>query len=78
MKEQEVRFRIPRDVGNGITETIYPYDTKSQPKVKYRYAKKWGSYPVNEPPGAYVVEEMDIETGRSWKPPTAVMGSIRS
>lgn len=67
MKEQEVRFMIPRDVGNGIMETIYPYDTWFQPRVKYKYAKKWGSYPVKEPPGAYVVEEMDIETGQMVK-----------
>ncbi len=67
MKEQEARFRIPREVGSGIVETIYPYDTMFKPLVKYRYAKKWGSYPVKEPPGAYVVEEMDIETGRMVK-----------
>lgn len=67
MKGQKRQFGVPYDVGNGITATCYPYDNHFPLLGKYRYAKNWGSYPVQSPEGGYVVEERDPESGQMMK-----------
>jgi len=67
MMRQDRKFGVPYDVGDGITETYYPYDTRFELYGKYRYARNWGSYPVKFPEGGYVVEQMDLETGQMVK-----------
>lgn len=67
MMRHDRKFGVPYDVGDGITETYYPYDTYFELDGKYRYARNWGSYPVKFPEGGYVVEQMDLETGQMVK-----------
>ena len=66
-RKQEILYRIPRNVGDGVIETIYPYDTPFKPVGRSDYASRWGSYPVVKPEGGYVVEAMDVATGRMVK-----------
>ena len=65
--KQDRKFEVPYNAGDGITMIYYPYDTQFELFGKYKYAKKWGSYPVKTPEGGYVVEEMDLETGQMMK-----------
>ena len=67
MKKQDRKFGVPYDAGDGMTKTYYPYDTYFPIFGRYKYAQKWGSYPVKSPEGGYVVEEMDLETGQMVK-----------
>lgn len=70
MKRKEIQYGIPNNVENGITEILLPYRTPLKPLVKAKYAKQWGTYPVEDSSygcNCYVVEDYDTEAKVKYK-----------
>ena len=70
MKRKEIQYGIPNTVENGITEILLPYRTPLKPLVKAKYAKQWGTYPVEDSSygcNCYVVEDYDTEAKVKYK-----------